>query len=576
MSSTKNNEIKPLQRLARLMHNHHPAINAVMLYAVFMGIINLTLPLGIQAIIGFLAGGSMSASWGVLTFIVIFGILFAGLLRYLQMAAMEQMQRKIFADAAFEFAVRIPHLQLEKLRQAHLPELANRFFDTLTIQKGLPKIIIDGSTAVFSVALSLLIVSFYHPLFLSFSVGILVIICLLFWLTFNNGLETSLKESKYKYQIAHWLEELSRVAATFQLSGAHRMPIIKTDELATSYMIARKKHFKILVFQFVGSLFIRVLVMGSFLILGSLLVMDNELNIGQFVAAEILIIFVVESLEKIILLMETLYDVLTATEKIGQFTDLPIEAHKGIKFEEINTSQSINIEWRNLSYRFENSNEQVLTDLNFIINGGDKIAIVGYNGAGKSTLMQINSGLLRDFTGALLYNGIPAGNINMADFREHIGDLSSQEDIFKGTILENITLGRDISLSKVLQCIESIGLSQYVQSLPLGLNTLLLPSGRGISGSIFTKILLTRAIVCTPNFLMLEYPLLKLDADDRSKIIDFLTDPKQKWTMLCVTDNEDLAAKCDKVLVLKEGKIEMIAPFTEVRKSIHADKVFKK
>jgi ABC-type bacteriocin/lantibiotic exporter with double-glycine peptidase domain len=571
----QSNEIKPLQRLARLMINHRSAINAVMLYSIFMGIIKLSLPLGIQAIIGLLAGGSVSASWGVLIVIVIFGVLFAGLLRYLQMAAMEQMQRKIFADASFEFAIRIPRVKLEKIRQAHLPELANRFFDTLTIQKGLPKIIIDGSTAIFSVALSLLIVSFYHPLFLSFSIGLIVILFLLFWLTFRPGLETSLQESKYKYQIAYWLEELGRVAATFQLSGAHHMPIRKTDELANSYMEARKKHFRILIYQFIGSLLIRVLMMGSFLILGSLLVMENQLNIGQFVAAEILILYVVESIEKIILLMETLYDVLTATEKIGQFTDLPIEENNGIKFEEINTQKGIKIEWRDLGYKFEDSHSEVLSNLNFTIEAGEKVAVVGYNGSGKSTLMQINSGLLQEFSGSLLYNGIPAGNINMADLREHIGDLSSQEDIFKGTILENITLDRDITLAKVLEVIESLGLNDYLQTLPKGLYTQLLPSGNGIPGSIVTKILLARAVVCKPSLLILEYPLFKLIGEDRTKISDFLTKPSQNWTLLCVTENADLAARCDKVVVLKDGNIEMIASYTEVRKSIHAEKVFK-
>ena len=575
MPNSANYSLTPLQRLFRLLHLHRRAINLVLLYAVFIGIINLSLPLGIQAIIGLIAGGGISASWSLLTLVVLTGLLFSGYLRYLQLSATETMQQQLLADSAFDFAVRIPHLNLERLRREHLPELVNRFFDTLTLQKSLPKILIDGSTAVLQVALSLLVVSFYHPVFLSFSFVIVILLGLIFWLTFSSGVKTSLVESKYKYKIAFWLEELGRVANTFKLSGSDHLPLRRTDALVSGYLDARKKHFRVLLIQFAGSLTLRLLTVGSFLVMGSLLVMENSLNLGQFVAAEILVLFVVESLEKIILMMSTLYDVLTASEKLGEFTELPLEQQTGLRFDEVCGDKKAGLEWQNLGYRFPDAESPTLSGLNLKIAPGEKIAVAGYNRSGKSTLMQINSLLVRDFTGSFLINGLPVNSLQINSLRENIGDMSSQEDIFKGTILENILLGRDISLSHTLKIVEQISLHSFVQRLPEGLNTEILPGGKGLPGSIKTKILVARAIVSSPSVLVLEDPVGNLDYRDRVRISNLLTDKNQGWTMLCVTEDPLLAALCDRVLVLRDGCIVAAGPFSEIRQTEHFEKIFR-
>ena len=168
MSDPNPSSLTPVQRLLRLLGQFRREIRYIILYAVVAGLINLSLPLGIQAIIGQIAGGGISASWGVLVLFVIVGALLVGVLRLMQLSIMESLQRRIFASSAVEFAVRIPRLNLELLRKEHLPELVNRFFDTLTLQKGLPKILMEGSTAVLQIVFSLMLLSFYHSTFVLF------------------------------------------------------------------------------------------------------------------------------------------------------------------------------------------------------------------------------------------------------------------------------------------------------------------------------------------------------------------------------------------------------------------------
>jgi ABC-type bacteriocin/lantibiotic exporter with double-glycine peptidase domain len=577
MSETTTYTLSPLQRLLRLLGQFRREIRYIFLYAMVAGLINLSLPLGIQAIIGQIAGGGINASWGVLVLFVLVGAALTGLLRIMQLSVMEHVQRRIFADSAMEFAVRIPRLNLEMLRKEYLPELVNRFFDTVSIQKGLPKILIDGSTALLQIFFSLLLLSIYHTSFLMFSLVLLSVMGVLFYLIAPAGLKSSLQESKHKYQLVFWLEELGRVAATFKLAGENDFPLRRTDAITTAYLEARTKHWRILMVKFVSSMAFRVLALGSFLVLGSILVMQNELNIGQFVAAEILILYVVESVDKLIVLHETGYDVLTATEKLGQVADLPLEREGGVRVESFcQKAQPLSVELRNLSYQFSDGETKVLKNISLSIRGGERVAVVGYNGSGKSTLMQIMSVVRRDFTGSLLYNGLPKQNLDLRSLREHIGDLSSQEDIFKGSILENITLGNPgITLSRVLEIVEKVGLNDFVRESPAGVDTALLPSGINIPRSTVTKILVARAVAGQPNLLVMEEPLAALNFKDRLNIAQYLTDKNKPWTLVCVTEDPVMAAVCDRVLIMKQGEVIFDGPFEAAQQTKDFDRVFR-
>jgi ABC-type bacteriocin/lantibiotic exporter with double-glycine peptidase domain len=569
--------MSPFKRLVGLLGGYRRELRYILLYAVVAGAINLSLPLGIQAIIGQIAGGGINASWGVLVLFVLVGAALTGLLRVMQLSVMEHVQRRIFTETAIEFAVRIPRLNMETLRKEHVPELVNRFFDTIAIQKGLPKLIIEGSTAILQIFFSLLLLSFYHTTFLFMSVLMMGVLFVLFSILAPRGIKSSLEESKYKYKLVFWLEELGRVSTTFKLSGENDFPMRRTDEITAHYLDARARHWRVLMVKFVSSVAFRVLVLGSFLVSGSLLVIQNQLNIGQFVAAEILVLFVVDSVEKLIVLHETGYDVITATEKLGQVADLPLEREDGIRVEDFCApGEPMSVELRNLSYEFDDCEAPILKNLNFKVEPGERVAVAGYSGSGKSTLMQVLSVVRRDFKGTLLYNGLPKQGIELRSLREHIGDLTSQEDLFKGTILENITLGNEkINLRRVLDVIEDVGLNDFVRNSPGGLNADLLPGGKNIPRSVVTKLLVARGVVCSPNLLVMEEPLAALNFKDRIQIAQYLADRKHPWTLICVTEDPVMAAVCDRVLLMKDGEIIFDGSFEEAQKTKDFERVFR-
>ena len=567
----------PVKRLFQLLKLDQKDISYIYLYAIFSGIITLSLPLGVQAIIGLIAGGSMSTSLIILILIVTVGTALTGILKVMQLTVTETLQRRLFARSAFEFAYRIPRLKLEKMLREYPPELVNRFFDTLTLQKGVPKLLMDFSSAILQITFGLILISFYHPFFVFFGVILLLILLAIFRITGPGGLKTSLLESKYKYEVAHWLEELARTMTTFKLAGGSDLPINKTDTLVSKYLDNRKKHFRILLIQYGNIVGFKTVVTGALLLLGSILVIDNRINIGQFVAAEIVVILIIASVEKLILSMETIYDVLTAAEKIGAVTDIPLDEEGGLSFKEIDTGEGLKIELADINFQFEDAFTPTIKDLSLDIKPGERLCITGYNGAGKSTLIQMISGLHTNFQGSLNFNGFPIKNLNLQSLRNHIGDHSTQEDIFKGTIIENICLGHEaIKLNDVIWATESVGLHEYIQQLPLGYDTELLSGGRNIPRSIRTKIILARSIVSKPKLLAIERFSDQLQKQDREKIFDFITSNEVPWTLAIITDDPALAARCDRVIIMRKGEIIESGTYKAISKSQHFNNVFKK
>lgn len=545
----------PLKRFFNLLKVDKQEIFSIYLYALFNGVVTLSIPLGIQAIINFITAGEVSSSWIVLVIFVILGIAFSGVMQIMQLTITENLQQKIFARSAFEFAYRIPRMKMEAIDKSYMPEMVNRFFDTLSIQKGLPKILMDFSSASLQIIFGLILLSLYHPFFIMFSMVLILIVYLIFRYTTPNGLKTSLKESTHKYEVAHWLEELGRANSTFKLAGKTPLPLDKTNEKVASYLKYRKAHFKTLLFQYINLVGFKMIIAAGLLLMGGILVINQQMNIGQFVASEIIIILVLASVEKLILSMETIYDVLTGIEKVGSITDIPLEKDEGtpVPFKK---DEAIGIVLKNLSYQFSDANEQIINNISLKINPGEKICISGYSGSGKSFLLQLIAGIFNSYQGSIAFNGIPISSLCKEDLRSHVGDNLSKEDIFKGTLWENITLGKDnIEPERVHEIVSVLGLTDFVSSLQLGYETVLLPEGKNLPKSARLKIMLARSIMGNPKLVLLEDNFNQLNNYDKENFLQFLLGEDKSWTVIAISNDQEIAAKFDQVVVLERGTV---------------------
>lgn len=544
----------PLQRLFGLLKLDKRDISQVFFYAIFAGLVSLSLPLGIQAIINLIQSGRVSVSWVVLVVIVIIGVALVGILSLMQLRITENLQQKIFVRSSFEFGYRLPKIKFEELYNQYPPELANRFFDTITIQKGASKLLIDFSTALLQITFGIILLSLYHPFFIFFGLLLILLLYGIFKFSYISGLSTSLKESKYKYKVASWLQEIGRNNFSFRKNLNFEFALSKNDKIVGEYLNYREKHFEIIKRQFIQLIAFKIVITAGLLFIGGYLVLNQKMNIGQFVAAEIIILLVINSVEKIIVGLETLYDVLTAVEKIGQISDLEMEETISNNFDFC--YNNITLEAENVKYKFPDATDYVLNSINLKIEQSEKIYLEGDNGSGKTTLMRILSGLIKPTSGALFINDDTYRKIDLGHFRSQISTIIIGETPFEGTILENITFNnKDISQEDIKWAIESVKLGSFIKSLPKGLDTKIFPEGRQLSSSNAQKILLARSIISKPKILFFEDAVDKMDPKAAEEIIDFITSDKNKWTLIISSKNPYWKQKCSRKITMSDGEI---------------------
>ncbi|MGB0979880.1 MAG: ABC transporter transmembrane domain-containing protein, partial [Croceimicrobium sp.] len=390
----------PLQRFWQLLSTERKDVGKIYVYALFNGLLTLSIPLGIQAIINLIQSGTSSTAWVVLVIVVLLGLALAGIFQIFQLSVAERIQQRLFVNASIEFAYRIPRIKLSALKNYYPPELVNRFFDVLTVQKGLYKLLFDFSVASLQIVFGLILLSLYHPFFIAFGFFLIFVLMIFFRLTSRRGLETSIQESNSKYEVVSWLEELGRNLSTFKMAGRTDLPMEQADKLSTNYLRSRRAHFSVLLRQYGSLVFFKVLIAGGLLLLGGLLVFDAQMNIGQFVAAEIVIVQIISSVEKLVYSIETIYDVLTGLEKLGAVTDLELENQDESDQLRLENGDKLKVKVKNLNLNSPQWGHRILSDLNFEINHGEKIGIAGGMSSGKSSLLQLIAGLFDSYEGS--------------------------------------------------------------------------------------------------------------------------------------------------------------------------------
>jgi ABC-type bacteriocin/lantibiotic exporter with double-glycine peptidase domain len=544
----------PWIRLWRLVTLERRSVLKILFYAVFAGLVELGLPLGIQAIVNIIVGGSFNASVILLTGLVLFSVAFAGVLRYMQIRIGEDLQQRIFARSSFELIYRFPKMKYTALQNEYPPELANRFFDVMTIQKALPKLLIEFSSAFIQIGFGLILLSLYHPFFVFFGILIVLLFYIIFKLSLNEGVKEVLIESEYKYKTAHWIQEVARSLEGFKVSESFSYSSYRNDETSLKYLNARERHFRVLRFQFFKMITFKVIVAAALLIGGGLLVINQQMNIGQFVAAEIVILLMITSVEKLIKGLEDLYGLLAGLEKLGRVTDIPIESQSGDK--PFNKQEDFVFEYSNVNLTI--GKEQLLKNINATIHPKDIILVSGAPGSGKSTLLRVLVALINEIEGNIFVNNINLKNVNLTYFRDFAGHYFPSNKTFEGTILENITLNNpEITMDYVQFLVEKLQLTKFVKSQDRGLKTTIYSEGRQLPYTVNKKIMIARAVASQPKLLVLKDPTEDLQDEESKKIIEFLTSPDRPWAIVVVSNNEMWNEKCNRFFYMDNGEMKI-------------------
>lgn len=526
---------------------------AIVLYTVLIGLLTLAVPLAAQSLVNTIAAGVLIQPLVVLALGVLGALLFAGVLRLLKLALLEKLQQRVFARISLQLAEHLPRVQHDVLVREYAPQLANRFFDVITIQKSMSKILLEGPSASLQVLIALVVMSFYSPYLLAFAVFLILFIALVVFVMGMGGLRTSINESLSKYQVADWLEELARCQRGFKMNAVPAFPIERADALVIDYIRARRAHFRVIFRQAFGNYLFRAVASAGVLAIGGWLVINRQMTLGQVVAAEIVVIGALEGLEKLIRLLEQGYDLLTGLDKVGHVTDLPLERRAGRELA-LNPAGA-SVVCRRVKFAYDGKHN-VVNDLNLTVNPGEHISLVGRSGAGKSTLALLICGLHEAQQGSVQLNGMDIRDAHLDSLRRVVGLVSDANEVFAGTVEQNILLGREYIPHEDLQwALEFARLSDDLTAFPDGLQTRLVSEGRNLSRGQLQRLLIARAVVGRPQLLVLDESFAGIDERDKLAILDELFNHNYGWTIIDISHDPEVVMRAKLVYVMAEGRI---------------------
>lgn len=533
----------PLGQLIRILRPERRELALVLVYATCVGVLSLSLPITASAVVNSVAVTALLQQLLVICAALCAALLLAALLQLLQQIAVEYVQRRVFVRVAGALAEGLPRVRIAALDRQHGPELVNRFFDVLTVQKAAATLLMDGVALALQVLIGLVLLASYDAILLGFDMMLVAGLAVLALLG-RGGARTAIAESIAKYEVAAWLEDLARHPSAFKFAGGPRLARERANDLAVAYLGERAAHFRILVRQIAFSLGLQIIVSVALLGLGGWLVMRGQLTLGQLVAAQIVVNLVVSTFTKMGKQLESWYDLLAAADKVGHLLDL--SADEGGAAVRPASEAGMALALRDLSYQYEGATGPAIETVNIAIAAGERVAIAGPVGAGKTTLLDLVLGLRTPQRGWVEIDGLDLRDSEPVRRLEGVGYVSGLA-IFQGTVAENLRMGRsELSLHDVRESLAAVGLLDTVLALPDGLETVLIAGGAPLTLGQAERLMLARAVAGHPRLLVIDETLDRVDEAVRQRVLA----AAEPWTVLVATHSPDVIARCQRTIVL--------------------------
>ena len=532
--------VTPLVRLRELMRPEMADIWLVCVFAFVVGLLALATPIAVESLVNTVTFGRYLQPIVVLSTMLFFFLAFSAAVTALQTYVVEIIQQRLFARVAADLANRLPRVSMEGAEGQYLPELVNRFFDIVTVQKVSAKLLVDGISILLTTAIGMIVLALYHPFLLGFGVTMLASILFMIFVLGRGAVKTSIKESKGKYSVAAWLEDVSRCGTTFRSSVGKSLSASRSDRLIQDYLIARKSHFRVVMRQIIFSLGLYTVASTVLLGMGGWLVITGELTLGQLVAAELIVAVIVGAFAKSGKYFEGYYDLLASVDKLGALFDLPPERQGGILDSTDHQPASLEIS----GVKYSRNGQPVFPVVDVSVPPGASLAVLGPSGSGKSSLLDMLYGSRRPSSGQILINGNQPTDMQTDDFRSHV-ELVREGEVFSGTLAENIHLQHPaVTGGDVHRALEDVGLLAAVLALPDGLETKLNSGGAPLTTSQVRLLSLARAIAMSPTLLLLDGVLDGLSDDELERVMDSLLVPDRPWTLVIATGKRAIADRC--------------------------------
>ncbi|MCG8449277.1 MAG: ABC transporter ATP-binding protein/permease [Pirellulales bacterium] len=535
---------RPVARLLALLRPESSDIWIVGVFAFFAGVLSLATPIAVESLVNIVAFGRLIQPLVILS-LMLFGFLaFASMMRALQTFVVEIIQRRLFTRISADLAYRFPRVSLASLDGHYGPELANRFFDIVTLQKVVAQLLLDGVAIVLATVVGMAVLAFYHPWLLGFDLLLLGLIVGGVLVLGRGAIKSGIDESKQKYRLAAWLEDLIRCQIGFKSAGAADFALDRANQMTAEYLAARRKHFRVLFRQLLFIFGLQAIAGTILLGFGGWLVIRGQLTLGQLVAAELIVMTILASLAKLGKHIEGFYDIVASVDKLGYLFDLEMEPRDGL----LTIAPGSGARLRITDVHHDKAESFLQDGFSLSLERGEKVALLCQGHAGSLVLLDILYGLRIPESGHVEIEHADPRDLRPDILRSAVA-LARSVQVFDGTIAENIHMSRPgVSMTDVRSALYAVGLLDDVLRLPDGLDTELNATGTPLVATQLHLLMLARAIAGRPRLLLIDGLLDALGDEQLNQVCEALGQGSAEWTLLVATNRHEVAKHFSRIV----------------------------
>ena len=361
----------------------------------------------------------------------------------------------------------------------------------------------------------------------------------------KSTVKTAKDESQLKYETAAWLQEIVRHPTTFKFNGGLGYAINRADELTAQYINHRQSHFRILIKQISFAMIMQVFAATVLLALGGYLVIEQEMTLGQLVAAELIVTVILGSFAKLGKDLESYYDLMASVDKLGKLFDLPVEQVD--KLQVIRDAGADGVSLVNMKL-----DGQTPQSANVDFRAGQTYAIYGGSELQRGKLTEVLVGQIKPKSGHVLLDDYRVDAISAESLQEKIS-LIREIELFEGTVDENLRMGREnIGSAKVNDIVSRLGMRKVLDILDEGYATRVSICGFPLSQGDAIRLVLARALIAKPGILFVDGLFDRLSDDDTEDVLSRLESFTADTTIIVSTGRKSIARWASQTLDLQD------------------------
>jgi ATP-binding cassette subfamily B protein len=295
---------------------------------------------------------------------------------------------------------------------------------------------------------------------------------------------------------------------------------------------------------------------GAMLAFGAYSIVQGTMTAGMLVAAMAIVAFLLWPIEAFGFLLAELNNARTAADRYWEIMDTAETITEPVDPVALPQDARGVLEFRGVGFTFPDAESSLLTDVDFRIDPGETVALVGVTGSGKTALTNLVPRLFDVTSGSITVDGIDIRTLSLADLRAVVSVAFEDPVLFSASVRENVALGRpDATDSDVDEALGVAHAREFVEALPWGLDTRIGEQGMSLSGGQRQRLALARAVLGKPRILVLDDPLSALDVGTEALVQQDLRRVLTHSTTLLVAHRPSTAALADRVLYLENGTI---------------------